>query len=65
MGPGDVDVAQLYDCFTITLLLQLEDYGFADRGQGGAFAADGGIDLAARCPATPRGGTCPKATFTA
>ena len=45
LGPADVDVAQLYDCFTITLLLQLEDYGFAKRGEGGAFAADGGIGL--------------------
>ena len=32
--PTDIDVAQLYDCFTITLLLQLEDYGFAKRGEG-------------------------------
>jgi acetyl-CoA acetyltransferase len=56
LGPGDVDVAQLYDCFTITLLLQLEDYGFADRGQGGAFAADGGIDLAGPLPCNTSGG---------
>jgi acetyl-CoA acetyltransferase len=56
MGPADVDVAQLYDCFTITLLLQLEDYGFADRGQGGAFAADGGIDLAGPLPCNTSGG---------
>ena len=56
MGPADVDVAQLYDCFTITLLLQLEDYGFAKRGEGGAFAADGGIGLDGPLPCNTSGG---------
>ena len=31
LGPADIDVAQLYDCFTITLLMQMEDYGIAKR----------------------------------
>jgi len=56
LGPADVDVAQLYDCFTITLLLQLEDYGFAKRGEGGAFAADGGIGLDGQLPCNTSGG---------
>ena len=56
LGPADVDVAQLYDCFTITLLLQLEDYGFAKRGEGGAFAADGGIGLDGPLPCNTSGG---------
>jgi acetyl-CoA acetyltransferase len=56
LGPADVDVAQLYDCFTITLLLQLEDYGFAKRGEGGAFAADGGIALTGQLPCNTSGG---------
>jgi len=56
LGPADVDVAQLYDCFTITLLLQLEDYGFAKRGEGGAFAADGGIGLTGQLPCNTSGG---------
>ena len=37
----DIDVAQLYDCFTGEVLLQLEDYGWAEKGQGGAFVASG------------------------
>ncbi len=56
LSPADVDVAQLYDCFTITLLLQLEDYGFAKRGEGGAFAADGGIGLTGQLPCNTSGG---------
>jgi len=56
LGPADVDVAQLYDCFTITLLLQLEDYGFAKPGEGGAFAADGGIGLTGQLPCNTSGG---------
>jgi acetyl-CoA acetyltransferase len=37
----DVDVAQLYDCFTYTVIIQLEDYGFCEKGEGGPFAASG------------------------
>lgn len=56
LGPADVDVAQLYDCFTITLLLQLEDYGFVKPGEGGAFAAGGGISLDGPLPCNTSGG---------
>ncbi|WIY53171.1 thiolase domain-containing protein [Devosia sp. YIM 151766] len=41
--PGDIKYASLYDSFTITVLLQLEDLGFCRRGEGGRFAADGGL----------------------
>ncbi|MCU1363826.1 MAG: lipid-transfer protein [Acidimicrobiaceae bacterium] len=44
LGPSDIDVAQLYDCFTITVLVQLEDYGFCVKGEGGPFAASGALD---------------------
>lgn len=54
--PADVDVAALYDSFTITLLLQLEDAGFCGRGEAPAFVADGGIDLAGRLPVNTHGG---------
>jgi acetyl-CoA acetyltransferase len=39
----DVDIAQLYDCYTFTVLLTLEDYGFCAKGEGGPFAASGAL----------------------
>jgi acetyl-CoA acetyltransferase len=38
---GDIDVAELYDCYTYTVLISLEDYGFCAKGEGGPFAASG------------------------
>jgi len=43
LGPADVDVAQLYDHFTGCVLMQLEDYGFCERGEGGAFIESGAL----------------------
>ncbi|SHL08010.1 acetyl-CoA C-acetyltransferase [Pseudonocardia thermophila] len=40
---ADVDYASIYDSFTITVLITLEDLGFAERGKGGWFVADGGL----------------------
>ncbi|GAT06906.1 lipid-transfer protein [Mycolicibacterium novocastrense] len=56
LGPSDVDVAQLYDCFTITVLLQLEDYGFAAKGEGGHFAAGGALRAGGTLPINTAGG---------
>lgn len=39
----DVDVAELYDCYTYTVLVSLEDYGFCGKGEGGAFVSSGAI----------------------
>lgn len=54
--PADVDVAQLYDCFTITPLLAIEDYGFCRKGDGGAFVEDGAIELGGVLPVNTSGG---------
>jgi len=43
VGPGDIDVAELYDHFTGMVLLQLEDYGFCGKGESGPLAAEGGL----------------------
>lgn len=56
MSRKDIDVAQLYDCFTITPLITLEDYGFCERGRAGAFAAEGGISLDGALPINTSGG---------
>jgi acetyl-CoA C-acetyltransferase len=39
--PQDIKYASIYDSFTISVLLQLEDLGFCEKGRGGAFVADG------------------------
>ncbi len=44
LAPDDVDVAELYDSFTITVLLQLEDLGLCERGAAGEFVASGAIE---------------------
>jgi acetyl-CoA C-acetyltransferase len=56
IGPEDVDVAQLYDCFTITVLMQLEDWGFCAKGEGGPFAASGALGLTGSLPINTGGG---------
>jgi len=38
---ADIDLAELYDCYTYTVLVTLEDYGFCDKGEGGPFVASG------------------------
>jgi len=56
IGPEEVDVAQLYDSFTITVVLTVEDLGFCAKGEGGAFVADGGLGLGGRLPTNTDGG---------
>jgi len=45
LQPSDVDIALVYDCFTISTILQLEDLGLAPRGEGAAFVADGTLPV--------------------
>ena len=56
LTPADIDVAQIYDCFTITPLLTLEDYGFCKPGQSGAFASEGNLELGGALPMNTSGG---------
>ncbi|HEY7089125.1 MAG TPA: thiolase family protein [Tepidisphaeraceae bacterium] len=56
IGPKDVDTAQLYDCFTYMVLVQLEDYGFCKKGEGGAFAKSGALELGGELPCNTSGG---------
>jgi len=57
VSPKDIDVAEFYDHFSGLVVLQLEDYGFAKRGEGGAFVQDGGIQWPdGRLPVNTHGG---------
>jgi acetyl-CoA acetyltransferase len=41
VGLGDIEVAELYDCYTYTVMITLEDYGFCAKGEGGPFVSSG------------------------
>lgn len=56
VNPADVDVAQLYDSFTITVLLALEDLGFCAKGEAGAFVVEHGIGPGGKLPVNTSGG---------
>ncbi len=57
IGPRDVDVCELYDHFSGMVILQLEDYGICERGEGGPFVENGGIQWPnARVPVNTHGG---------
>jgi acetyl-CoA acetyltransferase len=52
----DVDALQLYDCYTYTVLVTLEDYGFCAKGEGGPFVADGKLGPGGSLPTNTGGG---------
>jgi acetyl-CoA C-acetyltransferase len=58
--PSDMKYASIYDSFTITVIMQLEDLGFCKKGEGGRFVADGNlISGTGRLPFnTDGGGLC-------
>jgi acetyl-CoA acetyltransferase len=53
---ADITVCQLYDCYTYTVLVSLEDYGFCAKGEGGAFAASGALGPGGALPTNTGGG---------
>jgi acetyl-CoA acetyltransferase len=56
VGPEDVDVTMLYDAFTINPILFLEDLGFCEKGEGGAFVEGGRIAPGGELPINTNGG---------
>jgi acetyl-CoA acetyltransferase len=56
MTPADIDVVQLYDAFTISTIVLLEDLGFCPKGEGGRFISDGHIAPGGSLPVNTNGG---------
>jgi len=56
IGPADVDVLQLYDAFTINVILQLEALGFCAEGEGGPFVEGGRLGYDGALPTNTDGG---------
>ncbi|WP_209121658.1 thiolase family protein [Alkalihalobacillus sp. BA299] len=54
--PSEIDVAMLYDCFTITVLMELEDLGFCEKGTSSSFVQEKGIKLGEGLPINTHGG---------
>jgi acetyl-CoA C-acetyltransferase len=56
VGPGDIDMAEVHDCFSISEIVEYEMFGWAPPGHGGQFAADGQGDVGGQLVVNPRGG---------
>ncbi|PXY16711.1 thiolase C-terminal domain-containing protein [Prauserella flavalba] len=56
IGPADVDFAEIYDCFTSTVLFGLEGLGFCERGEAGAFVRSGATAQHGQLPVNTNGG---------
>ena len=56
VGVSDVDLLELYDCYTYTVVVTLEDYGFCAKGEGGDFVADGKLAPGGSLPTNTGGG---------
>src|SRR5687768_10907076 len=56
LKPSDIDMVSLYDAFTITPILFLEDLGFCPKGEGGRFVSDGAIAPGGKLPVNTSGG---------
>jgi acetyl-CoA acetyltransferase len=56
IGPDDIDIAQIYDCFTYSIVMQLEGFGFCKAGEGGPFVRGGRIAPTGELPLNTAGG---------
>lgn len=56
VGPGDIDLAEVHDCFTIAELMAIEDLGFCEKGKGGKVTQEGETAIGGRIPINTSGG---------
>ena len=60
VGPTDIDMCEVHDCFTITEILDIEDLGFVEKGKGGIASLNGETSLTGRIPVNTSGGLLAK-----
>jgi acetyl-CoA C-acetyltransferase len=60
IGPSEVDMAEVHDCFTITEILDIEDLGFCEKGKGGVMELEGETAIGGRIPVNTSGGLLAK-----
>jgi len=60
VGPEQIDMCEVHDCFTITEILDIEDLGFVDKGKGGPASLEGETALDGRIPVNTSGGLLAK-----
>jgi acetyl-CoA C-acetyltransferase len=56
LTPKDIDVAQTHDCFSISEIVEVEELGFCEKGEGGPFILSGGVKLDGQTPTNTDGG---------
>ncbi|MFC1986087.1 thiolase family protein [Chloroflexota bacterium] len=56
VGPDDIDVANIHDCFTISEIIEVEELGFCKKGEGGPYVASGQINIGGKVPVNTDGG---------
>ncbi|APH38496.1 thiolase domain-containing protein [Methanohalophilus halophilus] len=56
IGPDDIDVAEVHDCFTIAEICAIEDLGFVEKGRGGRFVEEGNTAIGGKIPVNTSGG---------
>lgn len=56
LTPDEIDIREIYDCYTYTVLVTLEDYGFCEKGDGGQLAASGALAPGGSLPTNTGGG---------
>ena len=59
----EIDFAEIYDCFTISCLSQIEEMGFCQRGERGPFVEGGRIELGGELPVNTQEGCFPTLMF--
>jgi acetyl-CoA acetyltransferase len=60
LGPEDLDVAEVHDCFSIAEIVHYEDLGFCKKGEGGRFVQEGLSDIGGKIPVNTSGGLLSK-----